>query len=370
MTASLVLTALTATPLSNLLTASRLKTARRCKRKHQLEYEMGFKTVTDFEELFFGDCVHKGLEAWWLAVKAGNPNRLEDALLALAGLTMDPFDRARAEVMLTGYEVRWGAEADDFEVLGVECRFHADLVNPESGRSSRSWKLGGKLDVVVRRRSTGRLIVIEHKTSGEDITPGGTYHRRLRMDAQVSVYFDGAAAAFDQAVDECLYDVLGKPRLKPLKATPPEKRKIKKDGTPYADTRLEDETPLEFKLRCTEAMGEAPEKYFQRFVVVRLEDDLDDSRTDSWQVGQELNEARRLNRWPRNPEACEQYGRMCAFFDVCCRSASLDDPRLFLRRTNVHPELEGVEVTLPTTRAPAAAVANQPAAPKEEESHP
>jgi hypothetical protein len=38
------------------------------------------------------------------------------------------------------------------------------------------------------------VLVVEHKTSSEDVTPGSFYWSRLRMDGQVSVYFDGARA--------------------------------------------------------------------------------------------------------------------------------------------------------------------------------
>ena len=61
------------------------------------------------------------------------------------------FDLVRAEVMLAGYDARWGSH--QYVVLGVEQEFRAPLINPDTGHASRTWTLGGKLDVRVREVS-------------------------------------------------------------------------------------------------------------------------------------------------------------------------------------------------------------------------
>ena len=43
--------------------------------------------------------------------------------------------------------------------------------------------------------------------------------------------------------------------------------------------------------------------------------------------------------WPRNPDACARYGRMCDLFDVCSGRAPIDDEIRF-PRGRAHPELE------------------------------
>jgi hypothetical protein len=67
------------------------------------------------------------------------------------------------------------------------------LINPATGRASQTRQLGGKLDVLVRDQDS-RALIIEHKTSSEDLGPGSDYWRRLRMDPQISTYFVGARA--------------------------------------------------------------------------------------------------------------------------------------------------------------------------------
>jgi hypothetical protein len=161
------------------------------------------------------------------------------------------------------------------------------------------------------------------------------------MDGQVSVYFTGAAA-LGHPVDACLYDVLKRPALRPYKATPPEDRKYTKDGALYKTQRLVDETPEEYRARCMEAIAAAPGEYFVRGEVVRLDGEVADAITDIWQLGRTLQENKIAGRFPRNPDACSRFGRLCPFFAPCTGEASLDDPTLFRKLDDVHPELQVV----------------------------
>jgi hypothetical protein len=253
-------------------------------------------------------------------------------------MTTDPFDLARAAVMLAGYDARWLGEMARYEVIAVEAEFLAPLINPETGAPSRTWQLGGKLDVLAREDNC-RNVVIEHKTSGSgDVGAGSDYLKRLRLDGQVSVYYSGAAA-LGHPVDACVYDVLVKPALRPYKATPVEARKFTKDGALYKTQRERDETPEEYRDRLVEAVSAAPSDYFMRAEVVRLEEEVADAMADVWQLGRSMRENDLAGRAPRNPDACVRYGRTCEFFGVCVGEASVDDPGLFRRSESVHPEL-------------------------------
>lgn len=324
---------------STLLTHSRLKDARACRRLHHFKYEHGFRPTEDRAELAFGTLMHRGLEAWWSAIRAESDAEAAVGVF-LDGLEIDPFDLAKLRVLLTGYHARWLDAAAEYEVLGVEERFSFPLVNPATGARSPVWTVGGKLDVRLRRRSDLALVLMEHKTSAEDVTLGSSYWQRLRMDGQISIYFDGTAALGEPAA-VCIYDVIGKPSIRPLKATPEESRKYTKAGALYANQRESDETPEEFTARLMEAVGSEPERYFVRGDVVRLEADMEEARTDIWQYAAMLREEHNAGRAPRNPDACTAYGRPCPFFAVCSGAASLDDETLFYRTDEVHPELAG-----------------------------
>jgi hypothetical protein len=259
----------------------------------------------------------------------------------------DPFEMARAEVMLTAYDARWSEDMARYEVLAVEAEFFTALTNPETGAASRTWRLGGKLDVVVRDLLEQWNVVVEHKTASGDVGPGSDYLKRLRLDGQVSVYYAGGDA-LGFPISSCLYDVLVKPGLRPYRATPPEARKFKKDGSLYANQRDRDETPEEYRARMVEAVVADPNAYFQRAEVVRLEQEMRDALADVWNLGRSMRENEIAGRAPRNPDACVRYGRTCEFFGVCTGEESLDDAGRFCLG-GAHAELTAGSASLLTS---------------------
>lgn len=319
--------------MSSLLTSSRLKAARLCQRFHHIQFGLGIRPVVEADVLRFGTLFHKGLEAWWTAPN----NRLEAGLAALAG-EADPIDRIKAEELLRGYDARWGQDA--YQVVAIEAKFETELINPATRRPSQNWRLAGKVDGIVIDNKTRKLLM-EHKTTSEEIGSGSTYWQRLRMDLQLSIYFQGAKA-LGHEVEGCIYDVIKKPKLQPYAATPLESRKYKKDGTLYAAQREHPESPEEFRLRLREAIASDPNAYFQRGEVVRLESEMEEAMYEIWQTAQQIRESELAGRAPRNPDACIRYSTPCPYFDVCSGTASLDDTTRF-KKSETNPELSPVE---------------------------
>jgi PD-(D/E)XK nuclease superfamily len=307
-----------------LLTNSRLRAARACLRKHHIRYTLGYRKRETDEALYVGSLVHGGLEVWYnrMQVEPG-PFAIADALESLPEIA-DPFIRVRVEELLRGYHLRW--KEQPWEILAIEEEFQGPLLNPETGAASRTWLQAGKLDLVVRDEQ-GRAMLVEHKTSSEDISAGSAYWTRLRMDSQLSTYYDGAAAA-GFAVQGVIYDVIGKPRLKPYQVS-------QRRDTP--------ETPEEFRERFRAHIAENVNKVYARGEVVRLEGELEDHRFDVWQLGRILAESERMGRAPKNPDACMLFGRPCQYLPVCSGEASLDDVTRYERVENVHPELSATE---------------------------
>jgi hypothetical protein len=342
-----------------LLTTSAAKAYRSCARLFFFSYDQGWRTLFEPPALGFGKLGHRGLEAWNLeAMRSPRdlPARLDAALDAMAAHPLDEYEMSRATALLTGYHARWADT--DMEVLAVERQFATALLNPETGAPSRTWRLGGKIDAVVRFE--GRVLVMEHKTSSEDISAGSDYRQRLILDSQVSNYLVGARAlGFD--VKGCLYDVIGKPGQRPS-AVPildidgvkmvhdsSGQRVRTKDGKKWRESasaaegyvlQTRPETADEYLDRIASAVAADPDRYFQRFPVVRLADEEREAAFDVWQVGSQIRESRRLRAWPRNPGNCKSYGRTCAYLEVCLGTASIDDPLRFRKAESVNEELE------------------------------
>jgi hypothetical protein len=361
-----------------IVTNSELREARACMRRHRIKYILRRRVRQNAEPLTFGTLTHTGHEAYMIArQQSDNPSdwftAAIDAVREAAAKSEDISDYmlATVEELLRGYVARW---ADDgLRTVAVERSFDVPLVNPETGAASRTFRIGGKFDAIVE--VGGVQYVEELKTTGSDIEPGSLYWEKVRaLDSQVSIYLSGArASGFDVAA--CIYSVIRKPGIKPLKATPEESRKYKEPksrackgcrknpgvthtedgidcvdgrivtdpgGELYANMRAEDETPDEYRARVRADIEENPGRYYARATIVRLENDEREHAFDMWQSAKMLHEAERSGFAPRNPDACGQFGG-CAYLGVCTGSQSLDDERLFRTADAAHEELATVD---------------------------
>jgi hypothetical protein len=383
--------------LVKLATISRLRAFRACPRYHHLTYNEQWEAIDDVAvEANFGTAGHRVLELWWSLVGGPMPTGVQepidgqdvlDRCLAMVdddpriAELVDPYRRAALAALVTGYHVRWWEASQVYEVIAVEQEFRAPLCNPATGRPTKEWQEAGKMDVVVRDRRDGLVYVIEHKFSGEDVSPGSAYWRRLRVDGQVSIYLDGARR-LGHDVAGCIYDVIAKPGQRPLKATPKPWPLTKGKGCkacggsaggkagivqgsggvaadgglvacepcagtgwseaprPYADVRPEDETPAEYGQRVADAIAADPLGYFGRGDVVRFDEEAEDARHDVYDTTLAIREALRTGRHFRNTEVCTRlFGRVCPFLPVCSKETTLDDQAKYRRRDTAHPEL-------------------------------
>lgn len=346
------------------LTPTSQSTFRRCDRLYHLTFDLGYRPLSVATSLRFGRMIHDGLEAWWRAIQTqhageGFPTEQDVHDAALRALhasddtrEADPFDLVKAEELLFGYHVRWYEETrTSLRVTHVEATFRGPLENPETHGISKTFWLAGKIDALAVDNQD-RVVLIEHKTSSQDVSHGSPYWRRLRMDTQLGQYWVGAEQFAGRRVDAALWDVIRKIRLRPYEETPDEKKhyvcdkRCKGKCVGHTDGRLSanqhdhDETPDEFRARVREEIATKPDEYFVRGELTRLEDDVREFREQAWAVGQQILHNRRRDLHPRNPSACDAFGRMCEFFDVCTGVVSIDDPLLFTRVNNPYPELD------------------------------
>ena len=253
--------------------------------------------------------------------------------------SVDPYLLAKGDAMICGYDAKWKDEVHKYEILAIEKEFTCPLVNPSTGASSKIWRLAGKVDGIIQEREEARrTLILEHKSTSEDISAGSDYWKKLRLDGQISIYYLGSDALGHRA-DGVLYDVIRKPNLRPLKATPASARKHKADGTLYAGQREADESPEDFRARLLETIAADPHSYYMQGQVVRLESEKDSALFDIWQLGKQIREAERAGFSPRNPDGCMRWGRPCEFFPVCTGEASLTDPYLYRQEERAHMEL-------------------------------
>ncbi len=377
-------------PMTDLYTASRLRVWRQCVRAHFYRYSLGIQTPAS-PAMLFGTGTHLALEAWYRAWQAGE-DRLGAAFAAIDAidaLEVDEIDRVRMRVLVAAYDARWGAE--DWEILAVEVEFRYWLGDIE---------IGGKIDALIRERVTGKVFVVEHKTSTADTSPGAPYWDRLAIDTQVSIYTDGAAFGLDYEIAGCIYDVLKRPQHELKLATPLESRKytlgkgcskcggsaggkkgivqgrgyyevvfaseVKQNpcdgcagtgwklddkGKPqaprlHANQRDTDETFDEYAERLTSEIAERVDDFLARSIIVRLDSELPKMRQeliDTIESMRALEERKDSSGNPAplrppNHDACVRGRETCAFFAACAGRADIHDEHVFPRGV-AHPEL-------------------------------
>lgn len=341
-----------------LLTQTSLATYRRCPRQYYYRYELKLSRERTAQPLRFGSAFHLGLE-----LRAnGEAEAIETAASAydMVPQWADAFEwgieRETLRSLLAGYF--WRYPADDFEVIATEHSWETPLINSETGGTSRTYALAGKIDKIVRLPD-GRLAVLEYKTTGEDISDASDYWPRLRCDAQISAYVY-AARKLGHDVQTVLYDVTRKPEISPKQIPVLDANGFKivedadgqriynKNGKPRESANSENqwtlrtsrETPEAFGQRLLADIGERPDFYFACREIPRLESDLQEFSEEVWQQGQQLHNSRRRRLWFRNvgPMTC----RHCSYKEICLQGIAIDPsrpPSGFVFLPDSHPEL-------------------------------
>jgi hypothetical protein len=276
---------------------------------------------------------------------------LESALSALAEVQPADVKQAliitKCRALMVGYDRQW-REAP-YSIDAAEMLVESDLWNPETQRKSRTFRLGGKLDVTAFHTTTGRRVIFDHKTTSDDIAdPSSAYWKQLKIEGQVSQYMllewlNGRKA------DEAIWDVVRKPGIAPRALTKADAKQAATTGKYFgrelsaealaslnSDGR-EDLEMYEARLAwdCTE---ERPQWYFARRTIPRLDAELAEYAEEVWGHAQDMMYARRENRHPRNSGACMLYNSPCVYLGICSGYDTPDSEK-WHRKENVHVEL-------------------------------
>lgn len=346
-----------------LLTASRSAKLLGCPRAHFWSYERGLKRVDSGPALRFGSAWHRAMEARWLgkdydnALGAALPDNVD----------LDPVQAETLASLLMAYYHRYGASDELVSQVFPEVEFKQDL------QASRSFFSAGKIDGLAKLKD-GRVAIVEHKTTSDDVSPASEYWTRLRFNPQLLQYV-GAARQLNWPVEVAIYDVVRKPAISPklIPLLDSEGRKIvhdaqgnrviKKDGTPRESgdtaagytlqTRVE--TPEEFGQRLYTDALERPDFYFSRREVPILDQDLDEFAAQRISVSRMIlscrSEERRAKRpeqaWPR---AVGQACGYCEYSSFCLQNITpdLNAPPAGFRVGPANPELTNADTTRTT----------------------
>ncbi|MEM4720677.1 MAG: PD-(D/E)XK nuclease family protein [Candidatus Methanomethylicaceae archaeon] len=317
-------------PTSESVTFSRLASYLECQRKEWYSYRAGgcgvvlFPPPVPFVE---GQFLHYLLAHFYKGSKmqrAHFVDRIEKTITANQYATEEAVENVRRKLHIalaasTAYSVRYKTDFSQYKVLYVEAPFTTAL---------GSVTLEGKVDLVLRDKSSGTIGFFEHKfLSYYD----ADHWALLPMSLQRVMYVLGVKALTGQYPSWACWNVILKANLR---------RKVSKTGAK--------ESWEEFDARLVERYKEDSSLLFRTPPVVTNQEDLERSVLP-WL----MNVARKVvepqeSLPPPNPTACISYGRVCPYAEACLAVLHGDKEGWnhpscrgkYILKTEQHPELE------------------------------
>lgn len=321
-------------------TNSSLTTFRRCPREYELRYVQRLELDTDHvsEPLSVGHTWHRAFDAMH---KAGND--INAGFSAISDHAPSHIWGVKLERLFAAYHWYWKDQPLELEETEVTFKVRDGIGNVYEGQRDG-----------IMRDSAGRKIVLERKTTGDDISDGSSYWDRLRLDVQVGLYSLSLAPELPSGI---LYDVVRKPTINPKRITKADGLRLRRDlgeqgqcnyfqelftademGQALEEMR---ESPGMYGARLTADIGDRPEFYFSRRPVDRTRRDFEELLADLEAQVDSLENAHEVG-FHRNPDSCNAFGR-CAFFSLCSSNdnpSHSDLPDGYRRREHTHPELQ------------------------------
>jgi hypothetical protein len=266
--------------------------------------------------LRFGSLIHKCLEHWHIHRDIVAVQDIIDQMCVQR--VADPDVKQAwhlASAMMMGYAMRYPEE--QFVVTDVERVFSGIIMNPVTGKPSRTFNLSGKIDGLVE--IDGEIFLLEHKTTG---CLDSEYLEKLWMDFQLQLYAHALKEYEGIKIAGAIYNILVKSRLRQgqgetemeFQQRAAELSAKNKSGKTTATRKLP-EADRDFQARLRAKYAE-PEMYHRETLYFSHEQ-LMDVASELWLLTQQFLEARKNGWFIRNTSHCFRYGSPCAFYPLC-----------------------------------------------------
>jgi len=302
------------------LTYSASNMMRNCPRSYYYRYVQELVPLgRDETPMYFGSLIHECLEAYYNGEAKEVIQKKIDA--RYADKMHLPEDRRHwmvAREMMEAYMQSRPADGEEWRPVVLEKEFMGHIFNPDTWAKSRSFKMRGKIDGIVKKPD-GTFWTLEHKTTSA-VT--GDYFDRLWMDMQNLIYSYYAEERLGFPIAGTIYNVLVKPRLAQRQGETEEEYEARcaalvaksKTGKTSAKRKLP-ESDEDYRARLAEWFSQADA--FQRFELIYNNTDYDMVLAQLWDITQQILTAARFNRWFQNTSYCFHWGRACPYYQIC-----------------------------------------------------
>jgi hypothetical protein len=311
---------------------------RNCRKAAELRYLQHLVPIERDRNLHFGSLIHECLELWHGQRDLALVLDLIDRRCAARAQDEDQKrDWHLATAMMRAYAERYAQE--EFEIVALEHLFEGPIVNPATGAASRSFRLAGKVDGIVR--IDGEYFILEHKTASQI---DSDYLERLWTDFQITLYAHYVEQTMGIPITGILYNVLVKARLQQSKGETEEEFEARraellaksKTGRTTA-RRREPESDDEFQRRLAEKYADPAMFHRERLYLSREQFDI--LRAELWELTQAFLDARRRGVFYQNTSFCFNYQRPCPYFALCRSNGNPNVIENFYQRVEPNEEL-------------------------------
>ncbi|HCD99843.1 MAG TPA: hypothetical protein DER07_02240 [Armatimonadetes bacterium] len=319
---------------------------RNCRKAVEWRYLQQLVPLQRDRNLHFGSLIHECLELWHRERDLARVLDLIDRRCAARAQDEDQQrDWHLATAMMRGYAARYPAE--DFEIVALEHVFEGPIVNPATGAASRSFRLAGKVDGIIRAGQ--EYFILENKTVSQI---DSDYLERLWTDFQITLYAHYVEQTMGLPITGILYNVLVKARLQQSKGKTEEEFEARraellaksKTGRTAA-RRREPESDEEFQRRLNEKYADPA--MFHREMLYLSRDRFDVLRSELWELTQAFLDARRRGVFYQNTAFCFNYQRPCPYFALCRSNGNPNVVENFYQRVPPNEELRVLPADAP-----------------------
>jgi len=311
---------------------------RNCRKAAELRYLQHLVPLERDRNLHFGSLIHECLELWH---GQRDLARVLDLIDRRCPARAQDEDQKRdwhlATAMMRAYAERYAEE--EFEVVALEHVFEGPIANPATGAASRSFRLAGKVDGIVR--IDREYFILEHKSASQI---DSDYLERLWTDFQITLYAHYVEQTMGIPISGILYNVLVKARLQQSRGETEDEFEARraellaksKTGRTTA-RRREPESDEDFQRRLAEKYADPAMFHRERLYLSR--DRFDVLRAELWELTQAFLDARRRGVFYQNTSFCFNYQRPCPYFALCRSNGNPNVVENFYQRAEPNEEL-------------------------------
>ena len=300
-------------------------------------------------------------------------NRMLDFFYSTKYKFMDiaAMKRERAIVLYGLFAYRHVYQDQAYEIIGEEIPFRIPLVDPVTRKPIENVVIDGKIDKLVRNLETGRIAILEHKSTSCKVDAGSDYWNSLRLDTQTTLYvyaaqrlqIDGLLVPYgikpsDPPISDIEYDVWRKPMSKPKALSADDtldflvKEKymgrsfdvacemdendvvtsVTVDGeeVPVSCTKCKKKKPVisetedMFGCRIYNIMVESPKEWLNRKPIPKSSDDVAKFEFELYSMAMNVKFMKENDAWYHNEKSCEARAK-CEYCHLCYSGTQVDD---------------------------------------------